>query len=902
MSVYHLEKVFKPRSVAVIGASERKGSVGWAIMKNILDGQFPGKVVPVNPGHQTLWNLPAYADISQLHEPVDLAVIAVPIRLVPAVIRQCGDIGIMAAIIISAGGKETGLEGRKLEEAIHEEAGSFGIRIIGPNCLGVISSHVKLNASFASQMPLAGKMAFISQSGAICTVILDLSITERIGFSYFVSLGSMMDVDFGDVIDYLGGDPNVSSIVMYVENLTRIRNFMSAARSVSMIKPIVVLKAGRSHAGARAAASHTGALAGEDAVYDTAFKRAGIVRVITFEELFDCAELLAKRPKPTGAGLGIVTNAGGLGVMAADALADHGAEPVALRSETLEKLNRILSANWSRQNPIDMVGDSSADQFVNVVEVCSQASEMNALLVMLAPQAMIDPAEVARRLVKIIKQNSLPIITAWMGGERVEKGREIFNQAGIPTFDTAERAVRSFMDLYHHGRNIEMLREIPSKLPRKLAFDTQSAGELIQQRLSEGNGLLTEAESKELLKAYGIPVNPTEVALTAEDAVAAAGRVGFPVAVKLLSQDITHKSDAGGVRLDLQNPSEVRKAFQDIMTRARDYAPEASIMGVSVQAMISDCDYEIIVGIKQDRDFGPVLLFGMGGIATEIVKDRALALPPLNRLLARRMMEETKMHALLRGYRSRPPVNMEMLEEILCRLSQLAVDFPEIAELDINPLMVKAASLWAADARVVLKKSSVTSPHHLVISPYPAQYQTRVVTKGAVEVVIRPIKPDDAVLLENLFKTLSSRSIYYRFFRPLKTLPHYMLARFTQIDYDREIALVAISESNDGETMLGVARVILEWNQRDAEFSVLVGDPWQGKGIGAELLKRCLSMAKERNYATVHGAVLSENTHMLRLGRKMGFTIQRVPDAGEFELTLDLHKTDLRDVGLWSPN
>jgi acetyltransferase len=902
MSVHNLEKLFKPASIAVIGASEQGGSVGWGIMRNILDGQFPGRIYPVNPKHATLWNLTAYHSLLDLPEPVDLAVIAVPIATVPGIIRQSAGVGIGGAIIISAGGKETGLKGFQLEETILSEAKDSSLRIIGPNCLGVISSQARLNASFVAQMPLPGKMAFISQSGAIGAVILDLAIKERIGFSYFISLGSMMDVDFGDVIDYLGGDPNVSSIVMYVENLNKIRNFMSAARAVSRIKPLVVLKAGRTRAGARAAASHTGALAGEDAVYDAAFKRAGIVRVKTFEELFDCAELLAKQSKPAGPGLAIITNAGGPGVMAADALSDYGLEPVKLSDATINRLNTILSAHWSRANPIDMVGDSSTTEFLKAVEVCADAPEIDGLMVMLAPQAMIDPADVARSLVKFLKEKPFPVITSWMGGPRVEKAREIFNEAGIPTFDTAERAVRAFKNLIHYTRNIELIQEIPSKLPRKLDFDHHTAQVLIGEGVERNKPLLTEVESKALLKAYGIPINPTEKASTVETAVSTADKLGYPVTMKILSRDITHKSDADGVRLNLKDADAVRETFQAVTKNAHIYHPDSIVDGVTIQPMIVDVNYELILGAKTDRDFGPILLFGTGGIMAEIFKDRALALPPLNRLLARRLMEDTKIYRLLQGYRNHPQADMALLEEILIRLSQLVIDFPEIEELDINPLIVTKGDVCAVDARVLLRTPHRLSPHHLVISPYPGRYETRVVTNGLVNIFIRPIRPEDAALMQELFQALSTRSVYYRFFTPLKQLPHHMLARFTQIDYDREIALVAVYESEIGEKMLGVARIILEWNQKDAELSVLVGDPWQGKGIGAELLKRCLSIAKERGYVKIHGTVLAENIYMLKLGHKMGFTIKKVPDTAEYDLSMDLQTATLSDAGLWSPN
>ncbi|CAB1067573.1 Acetyl-CoA synthetase (ADP-forming) alpha and beta chains, putative [Olavius algarvensis Delta 1 endosymbiont] len=531
-------------------------------MRNLIERGFSGKIHPINPKHPEIWNLPASPSIGNLKTQVDLAVISTPIASVPRIIGECADAAIGGAIIISAGGKEIGDEGKKIEAAISAAARRSGLRIIGPNCVGIISNRSSLNASFANQMPLAGKMAFVSQSGAICTAILDLSIVENIGFSYFVSLGSSLDIDFGDMIDYLGGEPEVSSIVMYVESLKNFRKFMSAARAVSRVKPIVALKAGRTRAGALAAASHTGALAGEDAVYDAAFQRAGILRVKTFEELFDCAELLAKQPKPKGPGLAIITNAGGPGVMAADTLSDYGYEPVSLGQETLDKLNEILPPFWSRRNPIDMLGDASPELFRKVVDICLKAKEVDGLLIMSAPQALTDPSETAAGLVELLRGKAIPIITCWVGGADMQTGRDLFNQAGIPTFDTPERAVRAFMDIHRFSQNIEMLQQIPSRLPRRLEFDREKAKAMIQASLENDNQLLTEMESKELISAYGIPINKVEAAASSEEAVEKAKDLGFPVVMKINSRDITHKSDAKGVLLDLKNKRDVINAYR----------------------------------------------------------------------------------------------------------------------------------------------------------------------------------------------------------------------------------------------------------------------------------------------------------------------------------------------------
>jgi len=892
MSIYNMEKMFHPKSVAVIGASEKKGSVGFAVMQNLIHGEYPGNIYPVNPNYKTIFEKPACATLLDINNSVDLVVIGTPINTVPAIIKECVRSGAGGAVIISAGGKEAGAKGVELETAIKKEAKEGGLRIIGPNCLGIVSSRSRLNASFASHMPIPGKMAFISQSGAICSSILDLSIKENIGFSYFVSIGDMLDVDFGDMIDFLGGEQEVSSIVMYVESLCRFRNFMSAARSVSMVKPIIALKAGRTQAGALAAASHTGALAGEDSIYDAAFKRAGILRVKTFEELFDCAELLAKQPRPSGPGLAIVTNAGGLGVMAADALSDYGHEPVALATETIEKLDAILPPYWSKRNPIDMLGDVTPDLYRKVVEICLFAKEVNGLLIMSAPQALTDTTEVAASLVDLFRKKSFPIFTSWVGGAEMQRGREIFNQAGIPAFNTPERAVRAFMDIYHNSRNIQMLQQIPARLPKQLEFNREKVKKLIQARLATKNRLLTEMEAKSLLSAYGIPVNRVEQAASKEEAVKKAKDLGFPVVLKINSRDITHKSDAKGVCLNLINGKEVKDAFEMILENAIAYNPQAKIEGVTIQAMAESPDFELILGTKKDRDFGPVILFGMGGILTEVLQDSAIALPPLNRLLAKRLMKETKIYQLLKGYRNIPPANIQLLEEILIRLAQLVTDFPEIEELDINPLFVKENDACVVDARILLKPLQTQAPLHLVISPYPDQYEGNARTTMGVDLFVRPIRPEDAPLLVELFESLSPKSVYMRFFSPLKHLSHSMLARFTQIDYDREIALVALPDSRLKEKMLGVARVINERNQKHAEFSVVVADQWQGKGIGSELLKRCLAIAKQRNIETVWGSVLAENLQMLKLGKKLGFKVSRLQGSNEYELRIDLRKTD----------
>jgi acetyltransferase len=893
MGIEYLNRFFDPRSVAVVGASDRKNSVGRTLMENLAQEEFSGEVFPINPNHREVMGMACRKSVTELDDAADLAVIAVPIATVPKIIRECAQSGIKGAIVVSAGGGEASEEGRKIEEQIKQEAAAGPVRLLGPNCLGFIRPEKHLNASFAKQIPLAGSLAFISQSGAIGTAILDYSIRERFGFSHFISVGAMADVDFGDLIDYLGHHPRVESILLYIESLGRIRAFMSAARAVSRIKPIVALKSGRTDAGAKAAASHTGAMAGEDTFYDAAFDRAGIVRVEAIGELFDCAELMAKQPRPAGAKLGIVTNAGGAGVMAADALARLGGQPARLGEETLHRLDQELPQYWSRANPIDILGDATPERYLRTVELCTQAAEFDGLLIILTPQAMTDPTGTARELADSLDGKSLPVFAAWIGGSGVAEGLRLLNQADVPTYETPEQAVRAYMYQRTYGLKLEALCEIPPRFPHELTFDRDGAEGIVSRQLRE-NGHLTEAASKELLAAYGIPVTRTETARSPEAAVERASAIGYPVVMKISSTEVTHKSEAGGVRLDLRTAEEVRRAWEEIM--AASQSRETGAQEVTLQPMIDRPDFEILIGAKRDALFGPLILFGTGGIFTEVLKDVAFALPPLNRLLAARLMQRVQIYTLLQGYRNVPPADMEALEEIILRLSQLVIDFHQIAELDLNPVIVKDGRPVAADARVILKPSPLKSPDHLVISPYPAQYESRAITSDGLGIFVRPIRPEDAPLFEALFDTLSKSSIYNRFFRPVKSLTRKMLVGYTQIDYDRQIALVAMEESESGR-MLGVSRVIRTTGDRTAEFSVLVGDPWQGKGIGAVLLKRCLQVAKDQGVRYVWGIVLPENKQMLALARKLGFEVD-YPAQSEVEVRIDLETVKLdQDFG-----
>jgi acetyltransferase len=892
MGIYNLEKVFKPKSVALIGASEKNHTVGWAILKNMKDAGFDGPIFPVNPNYSQIQGIEAYPSLLKIGQPVDLAVIATPIAGVPSIVKECVDAEVKGVVIVSAGGKEIGAQGVAIEQKIWQEARRAGMRIIGPNCIGLICPGQHLNTTFAAHMPRAGKLAFISQSGAICAAMLDLSLKKEVGFSHFVSIGSMLDVDFGDLIDYLGNEEEVESILLYIESLSAFRKFMSAARAVSRVKPIIALKAGKGKAGAKAAASHTGAMAGDDAVYDAAFRRAGIVRVNTIEDFFDCAELLDKQPRPSGKRMVVITNSGGPGVMAADAVTTYGLELTSLEQKTLDRLSGMLPPFWSHGNPIDLLGDATPERYANVVRCCFDASEVDGMLVILNPQAMTDPSDIAVVLAEHLKGKPYPVVTSVMGGMDAEKAREVLDRASLPTYETPERAVRAFYYLHQYARNMEMLQEIPPRLQSGVEPNHEKAGRLIKEGIEKGRGFLTEVESKELLECFGIPVNPTKAAGTLEEALQAARDLGFPVVMKVLSRDISHKTESDGVRVDLRSDEDVRQGYLTIMEGARIHNPDAEVLGVTLQPMIRSPEYEILIGAKKDQNFGPVLVFGMGGIYAEVLDDRAIGLSPMNRSLARMLMRETKLFTLLSGYRNRPPADLPLLEEILVRVSHLVADFPQIVELDLNPVMIREGEPNVADARVILERSSVRAPLHLSISPYPEHYEWRYETSAGLRVLIRPIKPEDAPLLVELFGTMSKKSIYYRFFSPLRSLPPSMLVKFTQIDYDREIALVAVERGQDEERILAVTRAIRDPGGQNAEFALAVGDPWQKKGLGTKLLQKCIEVAAEQGIKSLYGRVLSDNNEMLALAERLGFKLSRSREADEYLVTLDLATKD----------
>jgi len=878
-----LRPILAPKSIAVIGATERKRSVGRTVMTNLIEGGFAGKIFPVNPIQESILGKKAYPNVAALPEVPDLAVIITPPKTVPGIIKECAAAGIYGVIIISAGFKEIGPEGAALEQQVLEQARRGNIRIVGPNCLGVMVPGLKFNATFAADMARPGSVAFLSQSGALCTAILDWSLKENVGFSAFVSLGSMLDVGWGDLIYHLGDDPNTKSIVIYMESIGDARAFLSAAREVALTKPIIIIKPGRTEAAAKAAASHTGSLTGSDEVLQAAFQRVGVLRVDTISELFDMAEVLAKQPRPKGPRLTIVTNAGGPGVLATDILIGSGAQLADLTPETMASLNQILPPTWSHNNPVDVIGDAGPEIYAKAVDITAKDPNTDGLLVILTPQAMTDPTATAEELKPFAHIEGKPIIASWMGIGQVEAGENILNAANIPTFKYPDRAAKAFYYMWRYSENLRSLYETPSApaLNGSGHVDRDLVGKIISEVRKAGRTILTEFESKKLLSAYGIPTVETHIALTGNDAVKEAARLGFPVVLKLYSETITHKTDVGGVQLNLRTASAVRQAWKAIETSCTKKAGKEHFLGVTVQPMIKLDGYELIVGSSVDPQFGPVLLFGTGGQLVEVFKDRALALPPLNATLARRMMEKTKIFTALKGVRGRKASDIAALEQLLVRFSQLVVEQPWISEIDINPLLVSSERIFALDGRVVLHdpKTPEDQLPRPAIRPYPVQYVTPWKLKNKAPVTIRPIRPEDEPQMVKFHETLSEESVYHRYFSALnlsQRITHERLQRICFNDYDREIALVAELKpaKNDGEKLiLGVGRLSKQHGANEAEFAVLINDYWQNQGLGFELLKQLIAVGRAEKLTRIVGQILADNHAMQHICKKLGFKI-----------------------------
>lgn len=863
-----LDFIFKPKTVAVVGATENEGSVGRTVMQNLLATPFGGEVIPVNPKRPSVLGVKAYPDLKSIPKKVELVVVVTPAKVVPAIISECADLHIPTAVIISAGFKEMGPPGIALEQQILTHARRGKMRIIGPNCLGVMNPTTGLNATFAAGMALKGKIAFISQSGALCTAVLDWSLREKVGFSAFVSIGSMIDVNWGDLINYFGNDPETSSILIYMESIGDARAFLSAAREISLSKPIILIKAGRSAESAKAAASHTGSLAGSDEALTAALRRVGVLRVDTIADLFSMTEVLAKQPRPKGPRLMIVTNAGGPGVIATDALiAGHG-QLAELSDPTMQALNALLPAPWSHNNPVDILGDASAEVYAKAIEIAAKDPNADGLLVILTPQDMTDPTETAKKL-KPFAHMDKPILASWMGADTVKEGDAILTKLGIPSFEFPDLACKTFALMWKYSYNLKGIYEVPEAVP--LNENVRLIEQIIAQARKEKRTILDEVESKQVLEAYNIPTVPTKVAHNSDEAAHLAEQLGFPIVLKLYSRTITHKSDVGGVKLNLKTPQDVKKAYTEI-ERA---VPKKDFLGVTVQPMIKLEGYELILGSSVDKQFGPVLLFGSGGQLVEVYKDRALAIPPLTTTLAKRMMEQTKIYEALHGVRGRKPIDMQKLEQILVQFSQLVVNQPWIKECDINPLLVSSDQMIALDARVILhdahlKEEELPKP---AIRPYPSQYVETWVLKDKTPVTIRPIRPEDEPLMVQFHKDLSQETVRQRYLKAMhyeERIAHERLLRICFNDYDREIALIAIVNKE----IAGAIRLTKGEGGEEATFGLMVKDKWQNKGIGSKLMQTILDVAKKEKIKLIQAQMLGENFQMQKLCKHYGFTLK----------------------------
>ncbi len=893
-----LDALFDPRSVAVIGATDRPDTVGRTVLQNLLHPTFKGRVYAVNPQRSAILGLQSFKSVRDVPEQVDLALLATPAATIPALIGECVDAGAKTAVVISAGFRERGTLGADLERQIQEQLARGSMRLIGPNCLGVMNPSVGLNATFAKDAPKAGNVAFLSQSGALLTAILDWSHRENVGFSAIVSTGSMLDVGWGDLIYHFGDDPRTKSILIYMESVGDARSFLSAAREIALSKPIIVIKAGRSEAASRAAASHTGALTGSDEVLDAAFRRSGMLRVHNLADLFYMAEVLSKQPRPKGPRLTILTNAGGPGVLATDSLVANGGELAALSENTLQALNSFLPSHWSHNNPIDVLGDADSERYGKAIEIASQDPNSDGLLAILAPQGMTNPSDVAKLLTSYAHSTGKPLLASWMGGVSVAEGESILNTAGVPTFSYPDTAARAFTYMWRYTYNLRSLYETPSLAEGPELDD--AARTQVQQIIADARGrgqtLLNEFESKRLLALYGIATVETRIARSEDEAVKHASQIGFPAVLKVFSDTITHKTDVGGVKLNLQDENAVRSAYQSIESSVAEKAGAGHFAGVTVQPMVPLDGYELILGSSVDPQFGPVLLFGSGGQLVEIYKDRALALPPLNTTLAQRMMEQTYIFRALKGVRGRKPVDLPALESLLVRFSQLVVEQPWISEIDINPLLASPNHLLALDARILLHNPLTTADQlpKPAIRPYPSQYVSQWTMRNGTEVTIRPIRPEDEPLMVVFHGILSDRTVYLRYFSTLslrRRIEHDRLLRICFGGYDREMVLVAdCKEASTGNhRILGVGRLNKSRNDNcEAEVAVLVADQYQNQGLGTELLRRSIQVARDEKLVRLTAEILRDNVAMEKVFKQLGFSFRTHNDSESTSAVLQL--------------
>tara|TARA_R110002072_G_scaffold180312_2_gene336353 strand:- start:2389 stop:5070 length:2682 start_codon:yes stop_codon:yes gene_type:complete len=891
MSVLNLNKMFNPDSVALIGASASKGSLGYVVMKNLLAGDFSGVILPVNPKYKNVSGVHAYKDVASLPVDPDLAVICTPARTIPGIITELGKRGTRAAVVLSAGFHES-VDDHSLKQLMLDAAKPYSLRILGPNCVGLLIPSIGLNASFAHTNSLVGNLALVSQSGALCTTILDWAKSRGIGFSYFISLGDSADIDFGDLLDYLGSDQSTHGILLYIESVKLARKFMSAARATSRNVPVIVIKSGRVAEGAKAATSHTGALAGSDEVFDAAIRRAGMLRVYTINQLFDAVETLAHTRQIKGNRLVILTNGGGPGVLATDELIRNGGRLAELSSETMQALDEILPSTWSKANPVDIIGDGGADRYVNVLKILLNDANYDAILVMLVPTAVIDNKEVAKAVTEEIRKTNKPILTCWMGEDGVAEARKVFEHADIPSYDTPSSAVRGFMQVVDYGRNKESLREIPPSIIEGLEKDNACVCKIIKNALDEKRSILTEPEAKEILAAYDIPVVETKIANSVDDIPNVVDGVGFPVALKILSPDISHKSDVGGVLLGIDSKQNLQIAAKSMLSRIKKLLPDARIDGFTVQKMENrPSAYELIIGIATDPIFGPVVLFGQGGTSVEVLNDKAVALPPLNMKLANDLIMRTRISKLLIGYRDVPAANLEEIKRTLVKISQLIIDNPEITELDINPLFADSKGVIALDARIKVEASELKGSERLVIRPYPQELEEIIRIDTGQEVLLRPVRPEDESAHHDFLDNTDPEDIYFRFFRSANNFCHSFLARFTQIDYDREMAFIAtIKGKNNKSETLGVIRAVSDADNNEAEIAIIVRTDMQGHGIGNKFMDKIIQYCRARGTKRLTGQVLLENKAMIHLAEKFGFEVKRQTEKDIVVISLELQR------------
>jgi len=877
MTIRSLECMLKPSAIALVGASKTPGSIGWVLARNLMSGGFDGPIMPVNPKHRAIGGVLAWPNVAALPVVPDLAVISTPADVVPGVIAELRDKGCKAAVVITAGFGEGGdRDGAERAEALQRAAGDM--RILGPNVLGLMVPGIGLNAGFAHKAPLPGDLAFVAQSGAVLASVLDWASARGIGFSHMVSLGDMIDVDFGDMLDCLGRSPEVRAILLYVEAIKEAREFMSAARAAARMKPVVVVKGGRRPEGAQAATSHTGALAGSDAVYDAAFRRAGMLRVIDMSELFDAVETLSRAPRFRGSRMVILTNGGGMGVMATDALIDEGGQLAKLAPDTIAQLDAVLPKTWSRGNPVDIIGDAPPERYAAALRLLLADPNADAVLVLNTPTAVGDSTAAARVVADQLDGKHPPVLTCWLGTNATAPARKIFVERGIPSYDTPGEAVRAVMHMVRYDLNQKLLMQVPPSVPQDFEPDSETVRKLVDDALAAGRQWLTEPAAKTVLRAYGVPVGTFAMAADADAAAAAAEKMTGPYVVKIVSPDIIHKSDVAGVALDLATPEAVAIAARAILERAREVAPEAVIDGVIVEQMVRrPGSHELIVGISEDAQFGPVVLFGQGGLAVEEIGDTAMALPPLNPLLARSLIERTRIYRLLRGYREQPPADLDAVALTLIQVAQLATDFAEIIELDINPLLADARGVLALDARIRIARAEGPAHARLAIRPYPKELEGMVFLRDGSEVFVRPIRPEDAPALHEMVSRASPEDLRLRFFQPVRRLPEQLAARLTQIDYHREMAFISFDPEEPG-AITAVARLMADPDVRTAEYAIIVRTDWKGRGLGYALMNRLLNFAADRGVATIFGEVLRENENMLSMARDLGFSARPDPD------------------------